>query len=127
MRAFASPPTFVKKAASANASSSDEGSAAEVTIEQRAKGQLGELLAAAQGESVTGARDADQKPVECEVFIDGELAGIYKGKSVEHLDRVIRFRLEETGKKHEVRVVATGAAPASVPQEEVPAETAAGN
>jgi hypothetical protein len=63
--------------------------------------------------------------VECEVFVDGELAGIYKGKSVEHLDRVIRFRLEEAGQTHEVRVVATGAA--AVPQEAVHAESGAGN
>jgi predicted nucleic acid-binding Zn-ribbon protein len=116
----------VKKAKAAGAPSSEESSTpSEVMIEARAKGQLGELLAAAQGESVTGARDADQKPVECEVFVDGELAGIYKGKSVEHLDRVIRFRLEEAGQTHEVRVVATGAA--AVPQEAVHAESGAGN
>ena len=95
----------------------------DVVIEPRAKGQLGELLAAAQGESVTGARDADQNPVECEVFIDGELAGVYKGKSAEHLDRVIRFRLDEAHQKHEVRVAPT-AAPA---QEEVHAESGATN
>jgi hypothetical protein len=109
----------VKKAKAASAEGS--ATAAEVTIEPRAKGHLGELLAAAQGESVTGARDAGQKPAECEVFVDGELAGIYKGKSAEHLDRVIRFRLEEAGQTHEVRVTPTAAAP----QEEVHAETSA--
>jgi predicted nucleic acid-binding Zn-ribbon protein len=112
--------TRVKKSGSAPAEESS--SSADVVIEQRAKGQLGELLAAAQGESVTGARDADQKPVECEVFIDGELAGIYKGKSPEHLDRVIRFRLDESQQKHEVRVTPTSASPV---QEEVHAESAA--
>jgi predicted nucleic acid-binding Zn-ribbon protein len=119
----------VKKQPAATASTEESSTPSEVTIEPRAKGQLGELLAAAQGESVKGARDADQKPVECEVFVDGELAGIYKGKSVEHLDRVIRFRLEETGRKHEVRVVATAVGAAEVPagsQEEVHAESTAG-
>jgi predicted nucleic acid-binding Zn-ribbon protein len=114
----------VKKQAAVKSSASGEDSStpSEVTIEPRAKGQLGELLAGAQGESVKGARDADQKPVECEVFVDGELAGIYKGKSAEHLDRVIRFRLEEAGQTHEVRVAPTVAAP----HEEVHAETTAG-
>jgi predicted nucleic acid-binding Zn-ribbon protein len=107
------------------APSDDAASASEVVIEPRAKGQMGELLAAAQGESVTGARDADQKPVECEVFVDGELAGIYKGKSAEHLDRVIRFRLDEAGQAHEVRVTPT-AAPVQE-QEEAHAESTATN
>jgi predicted nucleic acid-binding Zn-ribbon protein len=95
-----------KSTAAAEAAAAEPG---ETVIEQRAKGALGELLAAAQGESVKGAHDADQKPVDCEVFIDGTLAGIYKGKSVEHLDRVIRFRLDEAKQTHEVRVQAIGA------------------
>jgi predicted nucleic acid-binding Zn-ribbon protein len=111
--------TRTKKGSTATAE--DSASTADVVIEPRAKGHMGELLAAAQGESVTGARDADQKPVECEVFIDGRLAGIYKGKSPEHLDRVIRFRLEEAAQTHEVRVAPT----APAPQEEVHAETSA--
>jgi predicted nucleic acid-binding Zn-ribbon protein len=108
--------TRTKKAGSAasggaETATTDASNGGEVMIEQRAKGRIGELLAAAQGESVTGARDADQKPVECEVFIDGELAGIYKGKSVEHLERVIKFRLEEAQQKLEVRVQAIATEP----------------
>jgi predicted nucleic acid-binding Zn-ribbon protein len=118
-----SSPKKVRTKKGTTPSAEEASSSGDVVIEQRAKGQLGELLAAAQGESVTGARDADQKPVDCEVFIDGGLAGIYKAKTAEHLDRVIRFRLEEAGQTHEVRV--TPIAPA--PQEEVHAESSANN
>ncbi|MBV8781688.1 MAG: hypothetical protein JO353_09855, partial [Phycisphaerae bacterium] len=93
----------VKKVKEASASASASATS-EPVIEQRAKGALGDLLTAAQGESVTQARDADQNPVECEVFIDGELAGIYRAKTAENLDRVIRLRLEEAKQSHEVRV-----------------------
>ena len=115
----------VKTAATAGGESSEAVEADEISIEQRAKGKLGDLLTAAQGESVTQARDADQKPVECEVHIDGELAGIYKSKSPENLERIIRFRLEETGQKHEVRVTPTTAvvAEARVEESSVPASS----
>jgi predicted nucleic acid-binding Zn-ribbon protein len=70
----------------------------------RAKGRLGEILAAAQGESVKNAVDADQKPLEFHVTVDGRVVGDYKGKNAENLERVIRFRLDEAGLKHEVHV-----------------------
>jgi predicted nucleic acid-binding Zn-ribbon protein len=70
----------------------------------RARGRLGEILAAAQGESVKNAVDADQKPVEFHVTVDGRVVGDYKGKNAENLERVIRFRLDEAGLKHEVHV-----------------------
>ena len=98
-------PRIKKVKTASTADSVEENVAGEVTIEQRAKGKLGELLAAAQGESVTQARDADQKPVDCEVHIDGELAGIYKAKSPENLERIIRFRAEEAKRPMQVRVV----------------------
>jgi hypothetical protein len=70
----------------------------------RAKGRLGEILAAAQGESVKNAVDADQKPIEFHVTVDGRVVGDYKGKNAENMERVIRFRLDEAGLKHEVHV-----------------------
>jgi predicted nucleic acid-binding Zn-ribbon protein len=73
-------------------------------VEPRARGKLGELLSAAQGESVKGAMDADQAPVELEVTVAGKLAGIYKGKNAEHLERVIKYRLGEAQLDQEVSV-----------------------
>ena len=67
---------------------------------------LDDLLRAAQGESVKGAFDAEAKPVECEVFVDGKPQGEYKGKSAEHLERVIRFRMEEVHLAGTVKVTA---------------------
>ena len=48
--------------------------------------------------------NADQKPHEFHVTVDGKVVGIYKGKNAENLERVIMFRLEEAGLKHEVHV-----------------------
>lgn len=63
--------------------------------ERRAKGKLGKLLSGAQGESVKIAVDGGEKPVECEVIVDGKPQGIYKGKTAEHLQRIIALRMEE--------------------------------
>jgi hypothetical protein len=81
-----------------------------VTIEKRAKGDLGNLLNAAQGESVQAAVVSGSNPVDCEVYIDNELAGYYKGRDPGHLERNIRYRLEEVGKKLDVRVSPTNRA-----------------
>jgi uncharacterized protein len=62
------------------------------------------LVTAAQGESVEGARDADHKPVDCKVEINGEEVGTYRGKTAEHLERVIRFRMEEAKMNADVKV-----------------------
>ena len=64
--------------------------------ERRAKGKIGELLAAAQGESVKTAVDAEMPAVECDVFLDGKFMGVYKGRTREHLERVIQVRMEES-------------------------------
>jgi predicted nucleic acid-binding Zn-ribbon protein len=80
----------------------------------RAKGRMGELLTAAQGESVKNAVDADQKPHEFHVTVDGKVVGIYKGKNAENLERVIKFRLEEAGLKNEVHVNPVVHEPAAV-------------
>lgn len=88
-----------KKSASADEAVSDAPRAA-----PRAKGRLGELLTAAQGESVKNAVDADQRPLEFQVIVDGHIAGIYKGKSAENLQRVIHYIMEEVGLKHDVQV-----------------------
>jgi predicted nucleic acid-binding Zn-ribbon protein len=74
------------------------------TFEKRAKGQLGQILAAAQGESVQAAVVSGSNPVECEVYLDDELAGYYKGRDPSHLERNVRYRLEQVGKKMDVRV-----------------------
>jgi hypothetical protein len=74
--------------------------------DRRAKGPIGQLLAAAQGESVKGAMDAGQDPVECRVLVDGNEMGVYKGKSTENLERIIRFRMEESHLSAAVQVIA---------------------
>ena len=88
----------------ADASAAGGAEAPPVNIEKRAKGDLGQLLAAAQGESVQAAMVSGSNPVECEVYIDNDLAGYYKGSDAGHLERNIRYRLEQAGKKLEVRV-----------------------
>jgi hypothetical protein len=66
-----------------------------VLIEARATGELGRALSMAQGESVSRAVKADTTPVECEVHVDGKLAGIYKGIDVQNLERAIKYFLGE--------------------------------
>jgi hypothetical protein len=104
-----------KASAAGGEAAGDDGSPA-VTIEKRAKGQLGQLLASAQGESVQAAMVSGSNPVECEVYLDNELAGYYKGRDPGHLERNIKYRLEQVGRKHEVRVV-----PVAKPEESGPA------
>jgi hypothetical protein len=121
----ASGRTRAKKAAGA---AGEDGAAggAPVTIEKRAKGDLGNLLNRAQGESVQAAVVSGSNPVDCEVYIDNELAGYYKGRDPGHLERNIKYRLEEVGKKMDLRVVpATKPAAAEQPAEsgEQPAES----
>ena len=74
------------------------------------------LLTAAQGESVKSAVDADQRPVEYAVVVDGKDMGAFKGKTADNLLRIIRFRLEESKLQHDVQVNPIPVAP-------VPAET----
>ena len=106
---------------------------AETVIEQRAKGKLGEVLAKAQGESVSRAAAADHKPFDFEVYVDGALAGIYKGNSAENLERAIKYFLGEAGLTGAVRVVppaatqpaATGPAGTTPPEATAPEVTGA--
>lgn len=102
--------------------------------ERRAKGKLGDLLSKAQGESVKIALDAEMKPVECDVIVDGKSRGVYKGKSAEHLQRIVMIRFEEAGMKGTVEVIekpasevpalATEAALAETANASTPAEAA---
>jgi predicted nucleic acid-binding Zn-ribbon protein len=66
-----------------------------VLIEPRARGELGRALSKAQGESVSRANKSDTTPVEAEVHVDGKLAGIYKGISIENLERAIKYFMGE--------------------------------
>ena len=94
-----------------------------MSIEKRAKGQLGQLLASAQGESVQAAVVSGSNPVECEVYIYNELAGYYKGRDPGHLERNIRYRLDQVGKKVELRVspvAKTEEQPTATPESPVP-------
>ena len=107
-------------AGTAGTGSSDASAASDVVIEQRAKGKLGEVLAKAQGESVSRSAAAGHNPFEFEVFVDGELAGIYKGISAENLERAIKYFMEEAKMSGAVRVApptdaspSTGSTPAS--------------
>jgi predicted nucleic acid-binding Zn-ribbon protein len=77
------------------------------------------LVSAAQGESARDAAEADHKPVECRVEINGELVGLYKGKSPEHLERVIRFRMEESKLGADVKVTPVEVAPAAAPAPDI--------
>ena len=98
-------PKGSKKSAAAAGDAAPGGDAsASVPIEKRAKGDLGQLLARAQGESVQAAVVSGSNPVDCEVYIDNELAGYYKGRDPGHLERNIKYRLEEVGKKVDLRV-----------------------
>ena len=109
-------------AAAAAAASASGESTDDVVIEQRAKGKLGEVLAKAQGESVSRAAAADHKPFEFEVHVDGELAGIYKGNSAENLERSIKYFMGEAGLAGEVRVTPTSAAAAGTAPESADAD-----
>ena len=87
-----------KKAAPTDAAAATETTVAadgSVIIEPRAKGILGEALAKAQGETVGSAVAAGENPVECEVYYEGELAGIYKGQTPDKLERAIKWFLSE--------------------------------
>ena len=117
----ASGRTRTKKVSGATSGASGEDDSAgspQVTIEKRAKGDLGQLLSRAQGESVQAAVVSGSNPVDCEVYIDNELAGYYKGRDPGHLERNIKYRLEEVGRKVDLRVVpSTKAAGAEPPAE----------
>lgn len=93
-----------RRASKGAAAAAPEAVAEKPAIEPRAKGRWGDLLAAAQGESVKAAMDAQNDPVSLQVMIDGELAGHYKGKTREHLERVIRFRMQEIGMNGDISV-----------------------
>ena len=93
-----------KSSAAGGSGAGSQAAEKPVVIEPRAKGHWGELLNAAQGESVKAAIDAGNDPVSLQVMINGELAGFYKGKTREHLERVIRFRMQEAGVEGEANV-----------------------
>ena len=81
-----------------------ESSAPPLVLEPRAKGKLGELFSKAQAESVSRCIASDSTPLEFDVLVAGEVAGIYKGQSREHLERVIKFFVEEAGLTNTVEV-----------------------
>jgi predicted nucleic acid-binding Zn-ribbon protein len=96
-----------KKKATSGSLSSAGASAGETERPKeapRAKGKLGEILTASQGESVRNAVAGGYNPSEFHVTVDGKVVGIYKGQNAENLERVIRFNLDEKGLKHEVHV-----------------------
>jgi hypothetical protein len=82
--------------------------------EPRAKGKWGQLLAAAQGESVKAAVDAQNDPVSFQVMVNGELAGHYKGKNRENLQRIIEFRMGELGLTGQIEVLENDSSAQSV-------------
>ena len=83
------------------------------------KTQLDLLLTAAQGEAVKNAVDADQRAQEFTVTVDGRDMGMFKGKSADNLLRIIRFRMEEAGIRHEVQVAAASSETVEPPAAEV--------
>ena len=107
-------------APAAEASEPGEKPAPKPRSAPRAKGKLGDILTAAQGEPVKNAIDAQQNPQEFKVTIDGKTMGAYKGKNAENLERIIKFRLEEAKLSHTVTLEPITAEPAAAP---VPAPT----
>jgi predicted nucleic acid-binding Zn-ribbon protein len=97
-----------------------------VVIEARATGELGRALSMAQGESVSRAVKSDTTPVECEVHVDGKLAGIYKGISVENLERAIKYFMGDRKVGYTSLVVTPLAQVAAGPSSEAVADTEAG-
>lgn len=85
----------------------------------RARGKIGQLLTAAQGESVKNAVDADQQPLEFQVSVDGKVAGVYKGKSAENLERIIKYRMEESHLTHAIQVAPAHVEPAAAQSQPV--------
>ena len=65
--------------------------------DRRAKGKLGQLLARAQGESVKITLDAAEKPVECEVIVDGKPQGTYKVSRPNIFNGSLPFRWKRPG------------------------------
>jgi predicted nucleic acid-binding Zn-ribbon protein len=92
--------TTKKKTASAagptdSAAGGHEEASDDVVIEPRAKGKLGQVLSRAQGETVSSAIAASQNPIECEVFVDGKLAGVYKAQAADKLERAIKWYMSQ--------------------------------
>ena len=84
--------------------------------ERRAKGKIGSLLSGAQGESVKTAVDAGTPPIECEVYVNGKLMGLYKGRTREHLQRVIQLRMDESNLTGNLEVKEKQSADATAPE-----------
>jgi predicted nucleic acid-binding Zn-ribbon protein len=117
----------VRSASASARSAKSAGASAEPSrpsAPPKPKTQLEVLLTAAHGESVKNAIDADQRPLEFTVTVDGRDMGQFKGKSGDNLERIIRFRMEELGLRHEVQVVPVPAAVEQPAASEQPATTA---
>jgi predicted nucleic acid-binding Zn-ribbon protein len=119
------PETAIHSVKAAGGATKRKASAEQkAAAEPRAKGKWGQLLAAAQGESVKAAMDAQNDPQSFQVMVNGELAGHYKGKNRENLQRIIEFRMGESGLTGQVEVLESESAAPSVPvpHEQPPAE-----
>lgn len=68
------------------------------------------ILEKAQAESRTYASETQSEPVDCRVSINGEVAGIYKAKSVDNLHRIITLILDDQKMKADVVVEPASAA-----------------
>jgi predicted nucleic acid-binding Zn-ribbon protein len=98
------PPELAVNKKKASAPVSSEHQIERFREPPRARGKIGDLLAAAQGESVKNAVDADQNPQEFQVTVDGKPAGVYKGKNQENLERIIKYRMEEAQLTNDVQI-----------------------
>lgn len=119
------PETAIHSVKAAGGATKRKASAEQkAAAEPRAKGKWGQLLAAAQGESVKAAVDAQNDPASFQVMVNGELAGHYKGKNRENLQRIIQFRMGESGLTGQVEVLESESAAPSAPAspEQPPAE-----
>jgi len=95
--------------------------------ERRAKGKVGQVLSSAQGESVKTAVDGGMPTVECDVFMDGKFMGVYKGRDRDHLERVIKFHMDEAQVSGNLEVREKTPPPAESAGEASPADAQASN
>ncbi|CAN5525363.1 hypothetical protein BH09PLA1_BH09PLA1_23210 [soil metagenome] len=86
-----------RPASSSGAAKSGEGATKKPKKPRTPMSPLQKVLLKAAGESAQNAIAAGNDPAEFEVYIDGKLAGTFKGQSVENLQRTARYCLNEVG------------------------------
>jgi predicted nucleic acid-binding Zn-ribbon protein len=124
------PEVAIKGKPAASATASTKQATGEPKAPRRASTRakaadpITKVLTKAAGESVRNAVAAGNDPVECEIYLDGKLIGVFKGQNPDNLARTAKFCLNEAGIAGDVNVVQkSAAAPApNASSSEAPAE-----